>query len=332
MKRNRGNLCLVLEHKQRETTHFMAIVYEKIISIFIIILVGFVASRLGWLPAACGKYISKMLLNICMPCFIVYSMSQQTLDRGMGINIVIFCVLVLILFSCGLPLGLLIGKMAGLPKRDWGLYGFSMAYTNNGFLGYPVAYAAFGAEGLFFMILGGLMINLHNFSLGIMTINYGGDVKISAKERLKRFLNMPVIASIVGFSIFLAEVQIPEAPLSIISMLGNVTIPLSMIFLGIQLADGNFREMAGKKSNFIIVLFRLAIIPAITFLICSLIGFDTIVTVILTLTAGMPVAITAPILAQEYGRNVKLGSQCVFLTTLFSLVSLPILLWFLGQA
>ncbi|MBQ9931885.1 MAG: AEC family transporter [Firmicutes bacterium] len=310
----------------------MAVVFEKIISIFVIILVGFVASRLGWLPAASGKYISKMLLNICMPCFIVYSMSQQSLDRDMGINIVVFCVLVLILFSFGLLAGLGTGKLLGLPKRDWGLYGFSLAYTNNGFLGYPVAYAAFGDEGLFFMILGGLMINLHNFSLGIMTVNYGGDTKISAKDRLKRFLNMPVIASVLGMVILLAEVEIPEAPTSILSMIGNVTIPLSMIFLGIQLAQGNFREMAGTKKNFVIVVLRLAVIPAIVFVICRLIGFYPMVTTILTLTAGMPVAVTAPILAEEYGRNTKLASQCVFLTTLFSLVSLPVLLWFLSMA
>ena len=130
--------------------------------------------------------------------------------------------------------------------------------------------------------------------------------------------------------ILLAEVQIPETPTNILSMIGNVTIPLSMIFLGVQLAQGNFREMAGTRKNFVVVVLRLAVIPAVVFLICSLIGFYPMVTTILTLTAGMPVAVTAPILAEEYGRNTKLASQCVFLTTLFSLVSLPVLLWFLA--
>ncbi|MBQ9931884.1 MAG: AEC family transporter, partial [Firmicutes bacterium] len=240
----------------------MAIVIEKVISIFVIILIGYVACRLGWLPQTASKYISKLLMNIAMPCLIVASMVQQSLTPEVGRNLVITSILCLILFTVTTLVGFVVARIMKVPLKDQGIYAFCLGYSNNGFLGFPVAQSIFGVEGLLFMILSNLMMNIHNFSFGIMTLTYGDRAKAPLKEKLKRFFNIPVVASLLGLVFLIVDVDLPEAPMSILTMLGNMTVPLSMIFLGIQLAQSSFKDVAGVKINHVISIFRLVIFPA----------------------------------------------------------------------
>lgn len=222
---------------------------------------------------------------------------------------------------------LVFAKIAKVPKIDRGVYNNFLLFTNNGFMGFPIAYAIFGAEGMFYMVIINCISPLFLFTYGVAVVKKSasdGKSKFSLATALKNFINPPLIGVCIGMIVFLLEIPIHAELNNFLSTIGAMMTPLSMIVIGLQLANSNIGEVAKNYRLLLMTVFRLVIIPLICFVLLLPFDIDNLIVAIALLNFLLPSAAILVTITEEYGGNVKLAAEGTFLSTLFSLITVPI--------
>jgi predicted permease len=308
-----------------------AVVFSRVAGIFSMVLIGFIANKLGWLPSESGKYLSKIVVNIAAPCAVLHSMSTQGMSDGGGL-----LVLRIIAVSLGISLlaclcALIVVAPLRVRREDRGLYRSFVIFSNNGFMGFPVVLAVFGATGLFYIVIANVAGVFLLYTLGIALIKRDAaahasraPLKESFADRLKAVFDVPLNAALISLAIFLLGIPVHAGLQEVFSSVGAMMAPLSMIIIGIQLAQSSFREVALNPRLIVISAVRLAIMPFLVFLALGVIDIDSLLRCVLVLSFAMPCAALPVVFAQEYGANAKLAAEGAFLSTMLSMASLPI--------
>jgi predicted permease len=326
-------------------------VIGRILGIFCIILIGVVANKIGWLPVEAGRHLARVVLNIAAPCVVISAMSSQELTDGnlhsvlllLGVGVVQYA----IVFALSFPLVRLLRP----PKEDRGIYRNFFAFSNNGFMGFPVTLAVFGSLGMFYMVVLNSLLNVFMFTVGLWNVRRGvksaGEVEgdagraaddIVARGRpgrpgtlrgiLKDLINPVNVALFVGFFLFLMQIRLPDAVLYTLDSLGAMMAPLSMIVIGLQLTESKFSAVIMNRRLIAMTLIRLIGLGVLGFAILFPLYVNGVISPILlgilTLNLILPCAAVPVMFAEEYGGNVKIAAEGTFLSTLFSIVTIPI--------
>jgi hypothetical protein len=138
-------------------------------------------------------------------------------------------------------------------------------------------------------------------------------------------INPGIAASIIGLALFLGSIEIPGPFIDSIDLLGNVTTPLAMIVVGAMLATFPAREMVGNWRIWAASAILLLAIPAAYCYILAPIVPDPFINGIMITMAAMPAAANTVIFAEQYGADSRLASQIVFVSTIGSLVTIPLI-------
>ena len=302
-------------------------VLVKIVSIFLIIFVGYGANKIGWLPVAASKYLSKIVINIATPCIVIISMAgkERTTEslKAMLTLVVIFSAGYLVMWL----VSLVFAKIAKIPKIDRGIYNNFLMFSNNGFMGFPVAYAIFGAEGMFYMAIINCISPIVLFTYGVATLKRSANEeknKFNLALTLKNIVNAPLIGVFIGLIVFLLEIPIHAELNNLLTIIGGMMTPLSMIVIGIQLSNSKIGEVAKNWRLLLMTAFRLVIIPLTCFVILLPFNIDNLILAIVLLNFLLPCAASLVAITEEYGGNARLAAEGIFLSTLFSLITVPI--------
>lgn len=300
------------------------LVLQKILSMFLIIFVGFFAYKLKWFSDETEKHLTTLMINIAAPCLVFSAMSAQErnpLMMGKAVQTILFMVGCLILFSV---LAIFIVRLLRAPKEDRCIYRMLIPFSNCGFMGYPLAEAAFGEEGLFLMIIANLSFCIVLFSLGSFLMIYDQDVNFSLKELLKKIISIPLISCVIGLVIFFSGIHFPAMLNDTMDLLGSMTAPLSMLIVGIQLCQSSVSRIVHNYRLGIVTAIRLVGVPGAAFLLLRWVPVDPMVFCTVTFALCMPAAAFTAVLAVMYDRNTTLSAEGIFLSNLFSLITIPI--------
>lgn len=303
----------------------MLMIFAKILTVFSISLIGYATNKLKWLPIESTRYLSALLINISSPCLIIYSMSQQSLSEDTLTSVVQTASLMLIALIVATILSVFIVKIIKSPREDQGVYQALLVLTNNGFMGYPLSLAVFGEKGLFLMIVANAVFTIYLYSVGVMMLISGNGDEVNVKTALKSIFSIPVVASVTGLGVFIFGIQLPSLLVDFLDTVGGITIPLSMLIIGIQLAESKAREVLENKHLLITLILKLVVYPALLFGLLVLLPFQPLVLCIVIFAMAMPSAAVIPVLAEMYHSNAKLAAQAVFITTMFSVITIPII-------
>jgi predicted permease len=220
--------------------------------------------------------------------------------------------------------------------RERGLYLIFSMFSNNGFLGLPVSYALFGAKGLFLMTIANCVSAILLYTWGVILIRGkkekgDGAVASSLKENLRNFFSVPIVSSIAGILIFLFQVPMPGALSDVLLSIGNMMTPLSMIVIGLQLTESRPGALIKNQRLLIMSFLRLFLIPAVIFAILfpmylgwipfKITGLVLAISLVNFMT---PFAAVTVALAEEYDNDPRLAAEGVFLSTLFSMATIPL--------
>jgi hypothetical protein len=211
------------------------------------------------------------------------------------------------------------------PKEVRPISEVFLVFANVIFMGYPVAASIYGDGAIFYLCLFHLLFNLMFFTYGIRNIKKGTDV---ADERLtiKNILNNGTIASLITLVLFFTDIQLPQVAVNIMSFLGNIATPVSMISIGASIGMYSLKSLFEDKRIFVITIFRLVVIPIAVFGVMTLLGFDGVLRGVATISLGMPVGSMISMSSTQYDSHAKLASSVVVFSTLCSLVTIPIML------
>lgn len=302
----------------------LVLIFAKIFSVFSISFIGYAANKINWLPIESTKYLSMLLINIASPCLVLYSMSQQELTDATIASVIQVAGFMLIALITATVLSFLTVKIMKVPASDRGVYRALLVLTNNGFMGFPLSLAVFGEKGLFLMIIANAVFTLYTYSAGVVMLISGRDEKLTIKAAVKSMISIPVVSSIVGLLIFAFGIQLPSLFEGFLDTVGGITIPLSMIIIGIQLAESKAREVLKNIHLFETLILKLIIFPISLFVILMWLPVIPFVFCIVIFAMAMPSAAVIPVLSEIYDTNAKLAAQAVFITTMCSLITIPI--------
>ena len=192
-------------------------------------------------------------------------------------------------------------------------------------MGYPLMYALYGSEGLFIMAMGNVAQNVLIFSLGlkIVTMNYGRGDRIRLRSIIFTKQN---IAVVIGLIIFVTQLAIPEPIVTLLTYVSNLTVPLSMMVVGMSLSRYEVKHMFTDKEVYRLTFIRMLVFPAIMVLGFRLLKLDissSLPLAILFYTAALPSPAFTSIMAERYNTSIGFASKCVFVTTIVSVLTVP---------
>jgi predicted permease len=293
------------------------LILSQVLVLFLLMGVGLVARRTGFVTAEVSKGLAGFLLNIALP-MLVFASFLRPFDRALLASggRMLLCSLAVTLSLTLLAKGLY--RRAPLERR--GALQFITAFSNSGFMGIPLLAVLFPGEGVFYGAVFAIAFNIVAFTLGIMMFDPG-----SGRPSLgKVFLNPVVLATGAGIVAFLCSLRLPGPVVACLNLVGSMTSPLSMVIIGAMLAEAKARDLLGGGAEWGVCGARLLLAPLVTLLLCRLLGADPLITRILVILEALPAATIVAVFAEQYGADLLFVSRCTFLTTALALATIPL--------
>jgi hypothetical protein len=292
--------------------------------LFAFMAVGFACARLGILNPERERGISALLVKVTLPCLIFASMVRpfetELLPRVLSLIGISFA-----LYAVCIGLAIVASRLMGGKPARRGVYRYGMIFSNAGFMGFPVLESLFGAQSVFYAAVYNIAFQVLAFSVGMLIL--GWNSRRIGRERILRLLVNPnIISALAGLAFFLLRLGLPGPVREAVSRIGDMTTPLSMIFIGSLLSRASYGSLLRDPRIWFVSLFRLLAVPLLAYAtLKSLLrdpGFPLHVPVMI---AAMPAAANTAILAEECGADAEAASMLVTLSTLISLASIPVL-------
>lgn len=295
-------------------------VLVQILVLFILILVGYLCRYKNIINNITTSGLTNLIMTILLPSMIISSM-QIDFDYSLIDDIISLILISILMYSITIAISFLFKKILS-NDSDIGIYQYVIIFSNVGFMGYPVIEAIFGNEAIFFTAIFNLPFNLLVFTIGAYLLNKGNSHYTFS---FKKILSPPIVAVLIGLSLFILRIKLPSPIFKSIDILGSITTPLSMIVIGSLLSQSPIKESFLNKRLYLISFIRLIALPIIVFLILDSYIDNPLLLGIPVIISAMPAASNTAIMAKSYDSNYKLASQVVFLTTLCSIITIPLI-------
>lgn len=297
--------------------NFFDVLGEMLVILFAIV-AGFAARRLGWLGGETDQKLSKLLLNITMPAMILASVI--TGDELPEVSVILSVLEVgAAFYALALLFAYVVPRcLPGTPGQK-GVWRYALAFPNVAFIGYPVAVALFGPQALFYAVILVMPFNLLSYSLGPLMLAGAG------RFRWQQLLSPCIVASVAALVLALTRLRPPVLVGEMLSFVGDITVPLSLLMVGSFLADIPAGEVFRSGKLWVLAALRLLVLPVILWVILQAMGIQELVLGIAVTQMAMPVAVNGTLLSMEYGGDTTCMAQITFLTTLGSILTIPVI-------
>ena len=294
-----------------------------IVSIIVMILIGVLSKKIGLLKEKDVETLNNIVINIALPCMIFNAL--YTADVSLLPKLSILTVYILITsLIVGILTYSLLHFLGWERKKIWSLVTV-VVLGNTGFLGYPITHGIFGNEGMIRAVFCDISTSILFILLSfILILIFDGDLKVAIKKILT-FL--PLWSVVLGILFNIYSIPITPVGSTVVGYLAGATIPLIMISLGLSL------KLEGLKYHFkevgLASIIKLLIYPLIALGVLSLLNITGFEHTIGFIEATMSSAMLGMVIAVTYRLDWELTSDCIFTTTLFSLITIPIFLMFI---
>ncbi|MAX54696.1 MAG: transporter [Alcanivoracaceae bacterium] len=272
-------------------------------------------AALGYLWARAGKpfdtrMVTSLVTTVTTPCLIVATLGKTDLDMAALTEVGGLALLVLALT---LALSALAIRLSGQSFR---VFLPSLTFANTGNMGIPLCMLAFGEAGLALSLAWMMLYSVAHFSLGLAIVSGQGlSVKLFRHPIL---VSVFLAVAMVGF-----ELTLPQWLYNTVSLIGDLTIPLMLITLGVSLSQLKVHH-AGKGAAF--AALRLLIGFAVGFAVAEALALEGALRGVVLIESTMPVAVFNYLLAKAYQRGAEEVAAMVVFSTLMAFLTLPFLL------
>lgn len=298
----------------------VALLFRQNVIMFLYLLIGYILYKKRVISATGSGEIGKLLLHVVMPAAIIKSyMKEFSIEMLSGF-----------LISFGAALGALLLSMfvSTLVFRGRSaVRQFGAAFSNAGFIGIPLVQMTLGEDAVFYIASYVAILNILQWTYGVYVIT-GDRTQIS----LKKVVTNPIAVSLViGLLLFFLPIRLPEIVTGIIGTLASMNGPLAMVVLGAYLAQVALKELFTDKLTYLCAAVRLLLIPSLTLggLLLITDGYATVRLAVL-LAAAAPVGSNVAIFAQIYHKEYTDAVKDVCLSTVFSILTMPLVIGLAG--
>lgn len=320
------------------------VVIQQMLVLLVMMLVGYIVFRIGWLDGNACSRMSKIVVNVLNPCLMVYGVLGKDVHLD-GSMLGQTLVLVVIYFGVLVLLSGPVASLLHVKKRHFELYRLMLIFSNVGFMGIPVISSIYGKESMLLIAFYNLGYNLLLYTYGIYLAGKSASGKedaeaaegaLAGKDRAsgsgmqwKKLINPGVASCIVAIAIFASGVAVPESVCTFFDYVGNAAVPLSMILIGASVAQGGKKEFFTDGKMYAFMAIKMLAIPIAAALLLRLLPWPAMVEGVFVLMLAMPVGSIVVMLASESGNDAIECTKGSILTTLVSVLTIPVVSAFL---
>lgn len=331
----------------------MELVVGKVLAIFLLMAAGFGVGRLKVLPEGSNTTLNVLLIKVITPCMILSSITSKELtDDTLSMTLQTFAGSV-VFFAIAGVLGYFFAKhmLRVSPSSNIGVYTFAFASINTGFMGFPVTLALFGQDIFYLMVMQNVILTVYLYSAGPLMLRLGCEsdeilpagtadtVKTTGtagsgsalKSFFMSFWNPNAVASVISLVMLFAGLHLPKLIFEPVQTLGDATIPLSMLLVGIQLSESNISGLIKNGKILAFSLVKMLLLPVLTFLAVNWLPLAVSVKVCLIFAAVFPAAVAVVPVAAMENKNSLAAAELIAITTLLSVGTIPLFATLLTQ-
>lgn len=303
----------------------LLVIIEQIGYIGIMILIGFICEKTGFVKNIAAN-TSGIIKNITLPCLLITSVSGNNLDETKAKNGITILIIGLVVICVMMLLGNITGKLFKLDTARRGIQVCMGSFGNVAFLGFPLIGALLGKEGILFAVFYHLANDGLLWSFGLSAISGEKGLK-----KLKNMVNICTISFVIGLVMLILRIKLTGVLGSSFEAIGSATTPLSMLFIGATMAKADIVSALKRPYIYILAFIKMVLMPVLVVLLLKAVpnNFMSLTAMLaLILQIAMPSQTMVAILAKEYNLDEKYAVEVIFITTMLSLVTLPLMYQF----
>lgn len=300
------------------------ILLQQMMILFTYMMLGFLSGKKGGLNKENTKAFSWFILNIANNAMLLSASLEA--ERGIGTDKLLEAAgLSIAIFGVLLVLAEIVPKIFKVPEQEAGLYKVMTVFNNIGFMGFPIVAAVYGQEALLYAAIFTMPFNILFYTYGMRAASGRKNEGKGLIETVKSIVNVGVIASVLAIVLYLWNPYVPEWIRKALNGMGNVTPPLSMFIAGVSLAAIPLRSLFTDKRFLLFTATKLFVFPIVGVSIIKQVLDNPMLVNVCMVMLATPVASMTVVLAQKYDRNVELATKAVALTTLLSVMTIPLI-------
>lgn len=311
------------------------VVISQVLVLFMLIVVGYFTKKLGIISDRANTEFSNIVINVALPSFIITSMSFD-FSLEILMNSLVLVLLSFIVYGFAIAVSKVFTRVIKVEGKSRDVYQYVCTFSNVGFMGYPVMAAVYGDIGVFYAAIYNLAFNALVWSYGVYILqrstkyNKSIDRPSTEKKRIrdviKAFMNPGLTAVLIGFTLFLFSIKLPDVIFSTLKIIGSMTTPMSMMVIGFILSDIEMKSIIGDWRIFALASVRLLLIPLTVLAVLTARGYEGYLLGIPVLLTAMPAAANTAIISYRYDSDYQLASKLIFVSTLLSVVTIPFMI------
>jgi len=291
------------------------------------ILVGFVIGEKGWFDDKSRGLLAKLVTQVALPCYMLYTITQRftAADLLIMLPALRFPALSMVILL-GIATG--VARIFAVRQDRRGLF-ISMFFNSNTiFVGLPINQALFGDASIPYVLIYYMCNTTFFWTLGTYLIQRDGEgeAQFDLKTSLKKVFSPPLMGFILGLVLVMLQIKLPAFLASDLQYLGNLTTPLSMIFIGLSVSHVGVKQLVLGKEQLLILLGRFLVAPLLMASIVYWMPLPNLMKQVFIIQSAMPVMTNAPVVARLYGADSDYAAVMVTETTLATMVVIPILM------
>ena len=291
------------------------------------ILVGFVIGEKGWFDDKSRGLLAKLVTQVALPCYMLYTITQRftAADLLIMLPALRFPALSMVILL-GIATG--VARIFAVRQDRRGLF-ISMFFNSNTiFVGLPINQALFGDASIPYVLIYYMCNTTFFWTLGTYLIQRDGEgeAQFDLKTSLKKVFSPPLMGFLLGLVMVMLHIKLPAFLASDLQYLGNLTTPLSMIFIGLSVSHVGVKQLVLGKEQLLILLARFLVAPLLMASIVYWVPLPSLMKQVFIIQSAMPVMTNAPVVARLYGADSDYAAVMVTETTLATMVVIPILM------
>lgn len=298
----------------------MTVLFEKMAMLVILLALGYLCARLKLVGPEFNKGLSKLVINFFLVAMILSSVINKDMELTGSEALTGFLMLAVMELIC-FGIAWVSPAVLRIKDGDIGMYRMLVAFMNNGFMGFPLVAAIYGESAVFFASLSNIPFNLLLYSAGVMLLRDGRGEKF----KLKDAINAPMVATLIAAIIFVFRIPMPVLIDDTIDTISAATVPLSMMCIGLSLGSVSLKDAFVHPRLYGLSFVRLIVSPLIVWFVMHFFVTNPVILGTIVILASCPSAVICTILGIENGRDGIESSEAVFLCTVLSMITIPLL-------
>lgn len=292
-------------------------VAAQVLSLFIMILIGFILGKTKLLRENATSSISNIILYVATPAAILQAFVTETRTTEKTVNLALVALFAVIAHIFGIVLARLLIRNKNADTAA--VLRFAVIFSNCGYMSFPLQKALLGDIGVFYGAMYVAVFNIFMWSYGAALMDKGRGFSFK-----KAVLSPSVLATGLSVILYLLQLKLPTVVGTAVTALSSLNTPLPMIIIGYYLSTANILNAVTDKRIYLSSAIRLLIMPAVMLGVLLLCGVRGVPLIACTVAASAPTAAASTMFSIKFGRDTMCSVNSVTLTTLFSIITMPL--------